>query len=707
MVIAAIVFVATKRVRRDKPPRRRRVQLHKAGSDPKNLPLTMSDLAPSVSLLFAHPLQVFVRLLLLRRTAPGRPWPAHIPLTLHCHAKQGEGQASVVGVKDLGSITIDGMTNPTYGKPSGPGMENAHGSSSIYLADGDCRPATLDQHGFSAVHYLVADGNPQALQNLLEQDAKLYRKPRPHCPCVFTTNQHHPADTVASCIPNPAVEEHPPSRNMLHIESPSAAAVPSLSPQCPSESPPNDPAASALATWSPGDQTVPGARSAASGAPYAPLADALDGQGRSLLSWAVRLRQASMARVLLAHGADASHPDEHGRTPLILAAAMEPEDVDMVSVLLAAPDSNVNRADEDGMTPLMYASTAGSVTTVKFLLTAGADVCAKDKNGMTSLMLAVTRGHVEVVSDLCHAAVNEIDIKGWTALHWAASVGGVAACTKALLGSPTLRVSVVGNDGESCLHVAASSGNDRVVNALLSFSLHVQRQLLWLQDKQGHSALDYAQSAGEEKCATLIAEALERRSGEKPPLARLAHAGSGPQPMNVESDAGPNGPGPATEPPGRKGAKKQHELEERIERMDRENAHLASLIAARRAEVALLRSALSRKPPASSSAAEQLQAPAPGAHAYETPVPAAGRQERLYEVPVATRTANLEGGGAGPQYETLRRPADAAHHAPTEAWGETGGGIAQHLSTLEFQDNCAQQGRQLQGFSVGMAEVSL
>lgn len=355
---------------------------------------------------------------------------------------------------------------------------------------------------------------------------------------------------------------------------------------------------------------------------YSPLVDLLDGQRRSLLNWAVRLRNANMLQVLLTHGGDASLADEQARTPLTLAAALEPEDANLVSLLLAVPGIDVNHADNDGMTPLMYASTIGSVTTVQLLLSAAADAHLKDNNGMTSLMLAVTRGHIEVVTDLCHAAINEMDIRGWTALHWAASVGGLAACTTALLSSPTLRVSVVGNEGESCLHVAASSGNDKIIDALLSFNSHIPRELLWLEDRQGCSALDYARAAGHDKCASLIHTALERRNGERPPMVRPTHAGGSSQPTTGEQKFAMISPLSNTSqlqeahrdtpeecnsagnqrgrqhlvkrPRPKEGQRKQHELELRIEQMDQENSYLSGLIAARRAEVALLRSALSQ-----------------------------------------------------------------------------------------------------------------
>jgi ankyrin repeat protein len=52
--------------------------------------------------------------------------------------------------------------------------------------------------------------------------------------------------------------------------------------------------------------------------------------------------------------------------------------------------SDVNVAGRDGITPLMYAATVGSLEAMKILLDAGADVNARNTMKQTALMLSVT-----------------------------------------------------------------------------------------------------------------------------------------------------------------------------------------------------------------------------------------------------------------------------------------------------------------------------
>jgi ankyrin repeat protein len=78
-------------------------------------------------------------------------------------------------------------------------------------------------------------------------------------------------------------------------------------------------------------------------------------------------------------------------------------------------------ASEDGITPLIAASSEGHAECVKMLIDAKADVNAKDKDGTNSLMAASARGHLEVVTALLAAGanVNDQNTDGHTALMFA------------------------------------------------------------------------------------------------------------------------------------------------------------------------------------------------------------------------------------------------------------------------------------------------
>src|SRR5260370_37119398 len=88
-----------------------------------------------------------------------------------------------------------------------------------------------------------------------------------------------------------------------------------------------------------------------------------------------------------------------------------------------ADTENLNTADDEGRTVLMWACESADVKTVVDLSRSGADVRAKDRQGRTALMYAGARQSPEIVDALLHsnARVNEQNASGQTALHFAAS----------------------------------------------------------------------------------------------------------------------------------------------------------------------------------------------------------------------------------------------------------------------------------------------
>ncbi|HUT52061.1 MAG TPA: ankyrin repeat domain-containing protein [bacterium] len=88
---------------------------------------------------------------------------------------------------------------------------------------------------------------------------------------------------------------------------------------------------------------------------------------------------------LLDRGADVNAADEDGCTPLIWAALSgKRETVE----LLIARGGDVNCKDSDGQTPLHIAATTGDVAMARLLIEKGADVNARDYFGITPLRSA-------------------------------------------------------------------------------------------------------------------------------------------------------------------------------------------------------------------------------------------------------------------------------------------------------------------------------
>ena len=102
------------------------------------------------------------------------------------------------------------------------------------------------------------------------------------------------------------------------------------------------------------------------------------GQRDTPLHEAAIYGRATIAATLIAAGADVNAKNDHGWTPLQVAARS------VVSVLLAA-GADVNARDNVGLTPLHRAAQAGFATIAATLIAAGAEVNAKNDHGWTPL----------------------------------------------------------------------------------------------------------------------------------------------------------------------------------------------------------------------------------------------------------------------------------------------------------------------------------
>lgn len=95
---------------------------------------------------------------------------------------------------------------------------------------------------------------------------------------------------------------------------------------------------------------------------------------------------------------------------------------------------NVNEVDSNGYSPLVWAAAYGQLSTVKMLLSLGADPNVAGLNGETALLFAASNGHVHVVKELLsqNVDVNYVDHDGNSALMYAAN-NNYALCVNELL----------------------------------------------------------------------------------------------------------------------------------------------------------------------------------------------------------------------------------------------------------------------------------
>ncbi|MBN1238644.1 MAG: ankyrin repeat domain-containing protein [Gammaproteobacteria bacterium] len=161
------------------------------------------------------------------------------------------------------------------------------------------------------------------------------------------------------------------------------------------------------------------------GAVAALLASAGAAAAENSLAAAARGGNLDEVRELIASGADVNAAEPDGSTPLLWAAYQShPE---MVSALLAA-GADPDAANEFGITPLLQASRYGDAPVIKALLDGGASLESKHPDGETPLMAAARAGSTEAVALLLERGSDpNVTESLWdqTALMWAAAEGHV------------------------------------------------------------------------------------------------------------------------------------------------------------------------------------------------------------------------------------------------------------------------------------------
>jgi len=162
---------------------------------------------------------------------------------------------------------------------------------------------------------------------------------------------------------------------------------------------------------------------------WAPGERAQAQQARSVPDLA-RLVQAGDTKQALAQieaGADVNRAQPDGTTPLLWAVYRADHEV---AEALIAKKANVNVANEFGATPLTEAARKSDARLVKMLLDAGARVDSANPDGETALMMAISGGDLKVVQMLVNAGANVNTVEKFhnqTPLMYAAAANRNAA----------------------------------------------------------------------------------------------------------------------------------------------------------------------------------------------------------------------------------------------------------------------------------------
>ncbi len=148
------------------------------------------------------------------------------------------------------------------------------------------------------------------------------------------------------------------------------------------------------------------------------LESVTDKHGSTPLLHAALLADAPMMRVLVEHGADVNAANQDGITPLMWAAG----ELDKVRLLLDK-GAKADARSVLGPTPLLFAATyAGNAEVARLLIKNGASVADKDLFQETALTSACKRGDAELAAILIEAGA-DVHSGGRCPLDWASEEG--------------------------------------------------------------------------------------------------------------------------------------------------------------------------------------------------------------------------------------------------------------------------------------------
>lgn len=166
--------------------------------------------------------------------------------------------------------------------------------------------------------------------------------------------------------------------------------------------------------------------------------------------------------------------------------------------MLIDQGADVNTADADGWTPLMWAVATGQKKLVSLLLDKGADVHARDKEGNTALIHAAM-AHPEIAERLTkHGAdLNAQNKVGTTALMWAVFLDNEGVMNHLIAQGADLNKQ---NDhGQCALMTAVACGRFDVATTLVQAGANVR-----LKNKGGFTPLMLASYEPKKQNATFI-----------------------------------------------------------------------------------------------------------------------------------------------------------------------------------------------------------
>jgi ankyrin repeat protein len=202
-------------------------------------------------------------------------------------------------------------------------------------------------------------------------------------------------------------------------------------------------------------------------------------------------------------------------------AAIKLDDIDALRQLLLMDlersELFANRCNERGQAPLHWAANLKRARAIEALVLAGANVDATDANGATPLHLAAARQCGTCVRLLCEAGANAaaLSTAGITPVFAACDNNNddtaafdAMAAAYAANGAPLDVDTPCGGDKQTCLHVAAREGRERIMIKLLAANASLR-----MRAAGGDTPLLLAAKVGSvSSCELLLAEGRRREA---------------------------------------------------------------------------------------------------------------------------------------------------------------------------------------------------
>ena len=146
-------------------------------------------------------------------------------------------------------------------------------------------------------------------------------------------------------------------------------------------------------------------------------------------------------------------------------------------------DFDVNLADNNGWTALHFSARSGNNELLKYITDKGTDIKLETADGKNCFHIAVREGHFHLSKTLVNEYKFDVhvgDKNGWTALHFSAANGSYQFVK--FFADIKSDILVKTNDGENCLHIAASYGHLNLCKKLIDeyeFDVHLPDNNRW------------------------------------------------------------------------------------------------------------------------------------------------------------------------------------------------------------------------------------